>query len=172
MRRSRQRKRIINLRQSGGWNAGASSVPSYESFTMFPTPRGFPANEAPGDTVDMSLTGGKRPASDAEHVQESTSSEALLQPAPVERGHSESDIGSQHSPVLLSVHHSSILRDLFFPCFDHCVVFSRLFIFYLSSLNVNDCGRIFLRIQLPSINCGKILRHSIFAFMLREDWLL
>lgn len=112
MRRSRQRKRI-GSRQIGVWNAGASSGPSYEAFTI-PTPRGYTAIGAPENNVDTSLTGRKRPASDAEHAQDSAVCGTLLQHVVVDRSESDGASPCQHSLVFSSFNFSS-LRDLFSP---------------------------------------------------------
>ncbi|KAG0624113.1 hypothetical protein M758_3G225300 [Ceratodon purpureus] len=95
MRRSRQRKKIIGSRQIGIWSPGTSSGPSYEAFTI-PTPRGYPLVEAPGNNVDTSLTGRKRPASDAEHVQDSAPCGSPRQNVVVERSESNDASTCQH----------------------------------------------------------------------------
>lgn len=117
MRRSRQRKKIIGSRQIGIWSPGTSSGPSYEAFTI-PTPRGYPLVEAPGNNVDTSLTGRKRPASDAEHVQDSAPCGSPRQNVVVERSESNDASTCQHLLVFASFNPSS-LRDLFCPVFHY-----------------------------------------------------
>ncbi|XP_024363058.1 uncharacterized protein [Physcomitrium patens] len=84
MRRLRRRKKMIGIKQlmAVNWNAGASSVPSYESFTI-PSPHDFLSKETPGSNMDSSsLTGRKRPVSGADHIhQESSTFETQLQHA-------------------------------------------------------------------------------------------
>jgi hypothetical protein len=107
MRRSRQRKKLLGSRQIGFWSPGTSSGPSYEAFTI-PTPRGSPSVGAPGNNVDTSLTGRKRPASDEEHVQDSAACGTLLQHVVVERHESDGASTCQHSLVLVSFNPSSL----------------------------------------------------------------
>jgi len=75
MRRARQRKKLVASNQ-------VYSDPSYEAFTIS-TPRGL---SAIGTPVDASLTGRKRPASDAEQSHDSASFGTLVQHVVVERG--------------------------------------------------------------------------------------
>jgi len=107
MRRARQRKKLVASSQ-------VYSGPSYEAFTIS-TPRGL---SAIGTPVDASLTGRKRPASDAEQSHDSASFGTLVQHVVVERGDVKDSASAcqQHSLVLESFHPSSF-KDQFFPCF-------------------------------------------------------
>lgn len=114
MRRLRRRKKMIGIKQlmAVNWNAGASSVPSYESFTI-PSPHDFLSKETPGSNMDSSsLTGRKRPVSGADHIhQESSTFETQLQHALGKRCDIDVVSASQQPLVLFS------LRITYFSCY-------------------------------------------------------
>jgi len=96
------------------WAAGVSSGPSYEAFTI-PTPRGL---STIGTPVDTSLTGRKRPASDAEQSHDSASFGTLLQHVVVERGDiMDAAFACHQHPLVLDISTSLAGETYFIPCF-------------------------------------------------------
>lgn len=110
MRRSRQRKKLIASSQVEVWTAGVSSGPSYEAFTL-PTPRGLSTIGTPVINMDTSLTGRKRPASDAEQTHDSSSFGTLLQHVVVERGDKDGAFACQPNSGVLDCSNPSSLKD-------------------------------------------------------------